>query len=197
MSTLRTLPGTREQAHHALVLLGAPATTRLVVEVHRALFDGDLAVADLAAELRDEERNYDPDVCTAYRIVPALHHDLSAARGLITLSGWSVARRLVSPRQARADALAAVVRIAEFVIIRASASVAAMGLLRRLAENVPGGAEAFLVHDPRALADAARAALAELTPSPAPDALVSRWELLPERQRLFGIHSLPHQRGGA
>ncbi|WP_306212251.1 hypothetical protein [Actinoplanes sp. RD1] len=194
MSTLSMLPGTREQARHALVLLGAPATARMVVDVHAALFDGDVSVPDLAELLRDEERRFDPDTLAAYRLVPALHHDLSAARGLVTLSGWPVARRLVSPAAARANALAAVIRIAEFIVIRASASAAAMDLLRRLAESVPGGAEAFLVHDPRALADAARAALAELTPEPVPDALVARWELLDERQRLFGVMSLPHQR---
>jgi hypothetical protein len=202
MSTLSTLPGTRlpatrEQARHALVLLGAPATPRLLVDVHTALFDGDLSVPALAGVLRDEERHYDPDALTSYRIVPALHHDLSAARALVTLSGWPVTRRLASPHQSRADALAAVARIAEFIIIRASASAASMDLLRRLAETVPGGAEAFLVHDPRALATAARAALAELTPDPAPEAVVARWELLDERQRLFGIMSLPHQRGRA
>ncbi|WP_153040106.1 hypothetical protein [Actinoplanes sp. TFC3] len=199
MSTLSTIPGTRlpatrEQARHALVLLGAPATPRLVVDVHSALFDGDLSVPGLAAVLRDEERDYDPHALTSYRIVPALHHDLSAARGMVTLSGWPVARRLVSPQQLRADALAAVARIAEFIIIRASASPAAMELLRRLAETVPGGAEAFLVHDPRALATAARAALAELTPGIASDVVVARWERLDDRQRLFGVMSLPNQR---
>ncbi|MFI5936755.1 hypothetical protein [Actinoplanes sp. NPDC051494] len=197
MSTLRTLPGIREQARHALVLLGAPATQRTVVEVHTALFDGDLSVPALAAVLREEERQYDPDALTAYRICPALHHDLSAARGLVTLGGWPVARRLASPLQARRDALAAVVRIAEFVVIRASAGATALDLLRRLADTVPGGPEAFLVHDPRALADAARTALAELAPAPAPEAAVARWERLDERQRLFGILSLPHQRGRA
>ncbi|AGL14739.1 hypothetical protein [Actinoplanes sp. N902-109] len=202
MSTLSTRPGTRlptarDQARHALVLLGAPATPRLVVDVHSALFDGDLSVPALVEILRDEERQYDPDALMSYRIVPALHHDLSAARGLVTLCGWPVARRLVSPQQSRADALAAVARIAEFVIVRATASAAAMDLLRRLAETVPGGAEAFLVHDPRALATAARAALAELTPDPAPDAVVARWERLDARQRLFGVMSLPHQRGRA
>lgn len=195
ISVLSTLPGVREQIHHTLVLLGAPATSRLVVEVHAALFDGDLSMSALAGVVRDEERRYDPDALTAYRICPALLGDLSAAPGQLTLSSWSVERRLVSPMRNRADALAAVVRIAEFVHIRATAGAAAMSLLRRLAENVPGGPEAFLVQDPRALADAARAALAQLPAEPAPAALVSRWELLDERQRLFGLHSLPHQRG--
>ncbi|MEV4639262.1 hypothetical protein AB0J80_18100 [Actinoplanes sp. NPDC049548] len=190
-----TLPGVREQARHALLLLGAPAPARLVVDVHTALFDGDLSMPALAAVLRDEERHYDPDRLAAYRICPALHHDLTVARGQVTLSGWPVGRRLVSPRSARANTLAAIVRIAEFVAIRAQASSAVIDLLRRLADTVPGGPEAFLVHDPRALADTARAALADVGAEPVPEAVERRWEGLDERQRLFGVMSLPHQRG--
>lgn len=195
MISSTTLPGVREQARHALLLLGGPAPARLVVDVHTALFDGDLSMAGVAAVLRDEERHFDPDALTAYRICPALHHDLTVARGLVTLSGWPAARRLVSPRSARAGALAAVVRIAEFVAIRAQASSAVLDLLCRLADTVPGGPEAFLVHDPRALADAARAALAEVTVEALPEAVERRWAALDERQRLFGVMSLPHQRG--
>ncbi|BCJ52021.1 hypothetical protein Asp14428_34960 [Actinoplanes sp. NBRC 14428] len=195
MITSPTLPGVREQARHALLLLGAPAPARLVVDVHTALFDGDLSMAGLATVLREEERHYDPDALTAYRICPALHHDLTVARGQVALSGWPAAKRLVSPRSARAHALAAVVRIAEFVAIRAHAGSAVLDLLRRLADTVPGGAEAFLVHDPRALADAARAALADVPAEPVPEAVERRWAALDERQRLFGVMSLPHQRG--
>ena len=196
-TTLSTFPVLREQARHALLLLGAPAPARLVVDVHTALFDGDLSVPGLAEVLRDEERHYDPDVLRAYRICPALHHDLTVARGQIALSGWPVERRLVSPAAARVNALSAVVRIAEFIVIRGTASAAAIDLLRRLAETVPGGGEAFLVHDPRALADAARAALADLTAEALPEAVLRRWEALDERHRLFGVMSLPHQRARA
>jgi len=196
-TTLSTFPVLREQARHALLLLGAPAPARLVVDVHTALFDGDLSMPGLAEVLRDEERQYDPDVLRAYRICPALHHDLTVARGRIALSVWPAERRLVSPASARISALSAVVRIAEFIVIRSSASAAAIDLLRRLAETVPGGGEAFLVHDPRALADAARAALAELPAEAVPEAVLRRWDGLDERQRLFGIMSLPHQRARA
>src|SRR5690242_15422596 len=106
-----TLPGVREQVRHALLLLGAPAPARLVVDVHTALFDGDLSMSGLAAVVRDEERHYDPDRLAAYRICPALHHDLTVARGLVALSVWPAARRLVTPRSQQAHALAAVVRI--------------------------------------------------------------------------------------
>ncbi|MGA5304021.1 hypothetical protein ACPCHT_29145 [Nucisporomicrobium flavum] len=196
-STLSTFPVVREQARHALLLLGAPAPAKLVVDVHTALFDGDLSMSGLATVLRDEERQYDPDTLRPYRICPALHHDLTVARGLVALSCWPGERRLVSPVAARANALAAVARVAEFVAIRNTAGPAVLDLLRRLAETVPGGPEAFLVHDPRALADAARAALADLSVEAVPDAVLRRWEGLDERHRLFGVTSLPHQRGRA
>ncbi|MEV4706675.1 hypothetical protein [Actinoplanes sp. NPDC049316] len=196
-SILSTFPVLREQARHALLLLGAPAPANLVVDVHTALFDGDLSMSGLATVLRDEERQYDPDALRPYRICPALHHDLTVARGLVALSCWPGERRMMSPVAARANALAAVVRIAEFVVIRNTASPAVLDLLRRLAETVPGGPEAFLVHDPRALADAARAARAELSVEAVPETVLRRWEGLDERQRLFGITSLPHQRARA
>jgi len=58
MNCQSTLPSLREQARHALLLLGVPAPARLVVEVHGAFFDGDLSVSALVALLRDEERGY-------------------------------------------------------------------------------------------------------------------------------------------
>ena len=142
-TTLSTFPVLREQARHALLLLGAPAPARLVVDVHTALFDGDLSVPGLAEVLRDEERQYDPDVLRAYRICPALHHDLTVARGQIALSCWPVERRLVSPASARVNALA------------------------------------------------------DLTAEAVAEAVLRRWERLDERQRLFGVTSLPHQRARA
>ena len=63
MTRLSALPSTREQARHALLLLGAPAPARLVIDVHRALFDGDLDMPGLAALLRSERRTAAPVVC--------------------------------------------------------------------------------------------------------------------------------------
>ena len=55
MSSQNTLPSTPEQVHHALLLLGAPAAARLIVDVHTALFDGDLAMPAMAPLLRSGE----------------------------------------------------------------------------------------------------------------------------------------------
>ena len=85
--------------------------------------------------------------------------DLTAARGLVTLSTWTVAERIRTAAVARAEALASTVRIAELVAMRPGGS--GMSLLRRLGRAVPGGPEALDLLNPATLADAARAALSE------------------------------------
>jgi hypothetical protein len=194
MTRLSTLPSSREQARRALLLIGAPASSRLVVDVHGALFDGDLTVAALVALLREEERARPAGDASAYRICPALQPDLTATRGLLTLSTWPVEGRVAAPP---ADLLAAIVRIAEFIAMREAVGAAAAALLRRLADEVPGGPEAYAVQHPAALADAARTALAAVPVVPLPPEAVQRWEGLDEHQRLFGVPRLPHQRGRA
>jgi len=194
MTRLSTMPSIREQARRALLLIGAPAPARLVVEVHGALFGGDLSRSALAALLRDEERQWSAEASPAYSICPALHADLTADRGRVTLSTWPVAGRIAAPA---ADGLAAVVRIVEFVAMRESAGRAAAALLRGLADGVPGGPEAYAVQDPSALADAARAALAAAPAPRVPEETVQRWATLDPRQQVWGAPSLPHQRGPA
>jgi hypothetical protein len=221
MTRLSTLPSTREQAHHALLLLGVPAPARLLVDVHAALFDGDLSVPGVAALLRDEERIVTPPgpdalgtsaghaeieggggaVVSPYLICPGLNLDLTAARGVITLSTWPVADRLCTPARTRADALATVVRVAEFVAERPGGG--ATRLMRHLAATVPGGPEAFDPLDPAALGDAARHAVADASlaaaveaEAPLLDAAAERATHLDLRQRLFGVAAVPHQRSG-
>jgi len=180
---LSTLPTAGEQARHALLLLGAPASARLVVQVHAALFDGDLTVAALVRERV-------PGLCAA------LTGDLSAAPGLVALAEWPLSRRIVTPAVRRADELAMIVRVAEFVAMSPVVGRAAAGLLRELAQRVPHGMEAL------DLAEAARAALsaASLTEAVAAEAelraqVLARAENLDERQRLYGVPTVPHQRG--
>ena len=203
MTSQRTLPSTREQAQHALLLLGAPAPARLVVDVHTALFDGDLDMSSLAALLRAEQRGTaemaGPD--DAYKICWGLNPDLTAARGMVALAAWPLARRIVTPAVARADALTMIVRVVEFVAMRPGTAATATRLLRQLAEVVPGGPEAVDVLDPGALAGAVRSALDEPTlaesiarEQPLRDDAVARAGQLDARQRLFGVPALPQQR---
>ena len=188
MNRLTTLPTAAEQARHALLLLGAPAGARLVVDVHAALFDGDLSVPALAGLVRDRT----PGLCAA------LHPDLTPARGLVALAEWPLERRIVTPAAHRADALAMVVRVAEFVAMRPAASRAAHLLLRELAQRVPHGPEAA------DLAEAARAALtapelvaAAAAEAPLREAAARRAAGLPAESRLYGVPAVPQQRGRA
>ncbi|GAA0532219.1 hypothetical protein GCM10010172_11220 [Paractinoplanes ferrugineus] len=182
MKHLSTLPTTAEQARRALLLLGAPAGARLVVDVHAALFDGDLTPASLT-------RARVPGLCAA------LGPDLVALPGLVALAQWPIEQRLVTPGRRRADELAMIIRVAEFAAMRRSGRAAAQ-LVRSLAERVPDGVEAV------DLADAARAALAapalaELlaAESVIREDAVARASRLADRQQLFGVADLPHQRG--
>jgi hypothetical protein len=223
MTRQSTLPSTREQAHHALLLLGVPTPARLLVDVHTALLDGDLSVSALVALLREEERAFPagPDASATaltgdqagghggtagrpypYVICPGLKADLTAARSVCTVSTWALADRICTPAVARAEALAATVRVAELVAMRPGAC--ATWLLRQLAATVPGGPEALDVLNPAALADVARTALddpalaaAVAAEQPIRDAAVLRAADLDERQRLFGVPAVPQQRGGA
>jgi hypothetical protein len=187
VNQLSTLPTTGEQARRALLLLGAPAATRLVADVHGALFDGDLSTAALARLLRERA----PGFCAALR------PDLTAAPGLLALTDWSLDRRMVTPAARRADELAMIVRVAEFVAMRRGAGRAADRLLRELAARVPGGVEAL------DLADAARAALSDAgltaqlaAEEPVRAAAAARAAELGQRQQLYGVPAVPHQRGG-
>jgi hypothetical protein len=129
-----------------------------------------------------------------------LNPDLTPARGLVSLSTWPVAERIVTPAVARAALLTSVARVAEFVAMRPGLSGAT--LLRQLAESVSGGLEALDVLNPRSLAEAARAALidpslvnAVTADEPLRTAAAERAIRLDERQQLFGLPAVPHQRG--
>ncbi|MFF5084171.1 hypothetical protein ACFY36_44595 [Actinoplanes sp. NPDC000266] len=184
-----TLPSAGEQARHALVLLGAPAPARLVARVHAALFDGDLSMPALAALVRDREAG----------LCAALDADLAAVPGLIALADWPLERRLMTPVARRASALAMIIRVVEFVGMRASLGHAAVGpaehgLLRELARDVPHGPESV------DLADGARVALESLCAAQAAEeplraAALARAVSLDADQLLYGIPAVPHQRG--
>jgi hypothetical protein len=186
VNPLTTLPSTAEQARHTLLLLGAPAPARLLVDVHGALFDGDLEVPALAGLLRGRVAGF----------APGLTAELAPAWGLLTIADWPLERRLLTPARQRADALAMVLRVAEFVAAQPHAGRAADRLLRELAQGVPHGPEAL------DLADAVRAALADerLTAAVAAEepvraAALQRAGRLEPAQRLFGLPGVPHQRG--
>jgi hypothetical protein len=188
MNRVTALPSIREQARHALLLLGAPAPARLVVDTHRALFDGDLDMAGLATLLRAERRDPAPTVC----------HGLSATLGPrhVALAEWSLDRRIVTPVADRLAIFTAIIRIAEFAAMRPGAGRSAERLLRSLATEVPGGPEALDL--PAAARAAAESARADVTAEDQLRETISvRAAALPPVHRLFGLPPVPYQRDGA
>lgn len=146
----------RERAHRALVMLGVPASTRMIVTVHRAFFPGDLRGAQLTGLRTAEERSFRAaPFARPYYLCAALTERLTAARGLLAVSTWPLEHRVVGPLSPRVDLLVATERIAEHV--------------RRLA----GGAEGLAGVPPRALrllVRMARTIPGALAEPPAPDA---------------------------
>ncbi|HEX4817981.1 MAG TPA: hypothetical protein VFV66_35010, partial [Nonomuraea sp.] len=103
----------REQVHQGLRLLGATAQPRLIVAVSEAFLGGTIRSAQLTSLRRDEERSFrSAPYGRPYYLCAALTDRLSPARGLLTLSTWSLERRVVGPLSPRVDFLTCAVAVA-------------------------------------------------------------------------------------
>ncbi|TQS42565.1 hypothetical protein [Cryptosporangium phraense] len=144
----------REQVHQALALLGAPAAPRLIVAVHEAFSGGEVPSARLTSLRRDEERSYrSAPHARPYYLCAALTHDLLApSRGLLAISTWPMATRIIGPLSPRVDFLTAAIHLAEQLQRIPDPGPAATRLLWRFAANIPGAKQ-----DPAAVARAAEA----------------------------------------
>jgi hypothetical protein len=156
-----TLLPMREQVHQVLTLLGAPSSPKLIVAVNDALFAGEVAGARLTSLRRDEERSFlAAPYSRPYYICSALTSDLlSAARGLLAISTWPMAERIIGPLSPRVDFLASAIRLAEHADRVETPRSAAMELLWRFAANIPGAAERFDAMKPAVVSRAAQAEL--------------------------------------
>ncbi|GAA2726866.1 hypothetical protein [Actinocorallia aurantiaca] len=135
----RVIP-VREQVHHALNLLGVPAAPKLILGVHEAFFSGELASGQLTSLRRDEERSFRSGPhARPYYLCAALTADLLApARGLLALSTWPAARRMVGPLSPRVDFLTSALRVTEHLErLDAEPGPAARRLLWRFAAGIP------------------------------------------------------------
>jgi hypothetical protein len=151
----------REQVHHVLTLLGAPAAPKLVLQVHEAFFPGEIVAARLTSLRRDEERSFrTAPYSRPYYLCAALTADLLApARGLLVVSTWPLPRRIVGPLSARTDFLTAAIKISEHAL-RAQAGDPGRRLLWRFAASIPGiSADTFTDVHPEKVIDAARSEL--------------------------------------
>ncbi|MCP2340977.1 hypothetical protein [Actinomadura rupiterrae] len=163
----RGLVPVREQVHQALTLLSVPAAPKLVGAVYGAFFPGEIPATRLTSLRRDEERSFrSAPYARPYYLCAALTADLLApARGLLTVSTWSLRRRIVGPLSARVDFLTAAIRVAERAQHTDTGRDARVQrLLWRFAATIPGAAGGTVgtdgTTDPAVVAEAARAELA-------------------------------------
>jgi hypothetical protein len=187
-----TAPGSllpiREQVHHALNLLTVPAAPRLIVAVHQAFFAGEMLSTRLTSLRRDEERSFrSAPYARAYYLCPALTADLlSPARGLLTVSTWTMATRMVGPLSPRVHYLTAAIKVGEAIARLDEPRPQAGRLLWRFAANIPGASDGK-----HTAAGVAKAARAELVVHEEADQLhreeaAKRASHLTDVQRLFG-----------
>jgi hypothetical protein len=148
----------REQVHQALTLICVPAAPKLISAVHEAFFAGSIPGARLTSLRRDEERSFrSAPFARPYYVCAALTADLLApARGLLAVSTWPLAQRVIGPLSLRVDYLTAAIRVAERVLRVPSPEPAAVRLLWRFAANIPGAAPSTNAMDPATVAHAAR-----------------------------------------
>jgi hypothetical protein len=178
----------REHVHHALTLLTVPAAPRLIVAVHEAFFSGEMVATRLTSLRRDEERSFrSAPYARPYYLCPALTADMLApARGLLTVSTWSTAIRIVGPLSPRVHFLTAAVQVADAITRLGQTRPRADRLLWRFAANIPGAGEGVLT--PARVARAARAELVihEEADRHAREAAAERASRLTDTRRLFG-----------
>ncbi|MFJ6771181.1 hypothetical protein ACIQOV_09465 [Kitasatospora sp. NPDC091257] len=199
-----SLPGrgavpVREQVYQSLTILGAPASPKLISSVYEAFFSESLVATKLASLRRDEERSFAVQgYSRPYYICAAINHDrLTAARGLLAVSVWSLEQRLITPLSPRADFLRHAIGTAEQIQRLGNAgnppSEAAWRLLRRFALTIPGAYSESSRPDPERVLSAARAE-AEVHRGEGSreriDAARRAREQLSDVQQLFGAREL-------
>jgi hypothetical protein len=139
----RSLLPLREQVYEALSLLQVPAAPRLIATVHEAFFGAAFPTTRVTSLKRDEERSFKTaPFARPYYICAALSADyLSPSRGLLAVSTWPLAKRVIGPLSPRVDFLTAAIRIAEALERIPDPPSSAWGLLARFAASIPGASQ--------------------------------------------------------
>ncbi|GIJ30138.1 hypothetical protein Vqi01_53000 [Micromonospora qiuiae] len=155
----------RDQVHHALTLLSAPAAPKLIAEVHNAFFGAagqSIAPGRLTHLRRDEERSFrSAPHSRPYHLCSALTAEhLAPARGLLAVSTWPLERRIIGPLSLRVDFLTAAINVAEQVARLPEQTLAVARLLRRFATSIPGAVGGHEAVEPAIVVKAAHAELA-------------------------------------
>ncbi|MRH93528.1 hypothetical protein GFY24_40085 [Nocardia sp. SYP-A9097] len=186
-----TLLPVRDQVHQALTLLSVPSAPKMIVAVQDAFFAGELSASQLASLRRDEERSFrsSPHARPFY-LCSALSADrLVASRGLVSVSTWTLSRRVVGPLSPRVDFLTAGIQVAERITRMPAPTLPVLRLLWRFATSIPDAGESFDAIDAATVANAARSELEihQETDHTERESAASRARLqLDEAEQLFG-----------
>ncbi len=137
----------REQVHAVLDRAHLPLAPQQIAALSSALYQEEISYKALTSVRHDERRAYSarPAARTFY-ICPALHHDtLAPARGLLTVSTWPLADRIIAPLTPRTIHLRLTLLVADAVeaariapAADAEPPVVLERLLWRLAATIPG-----------------------------------------------------------
>ncbi|MFI5485656.1 hypothetical protein [Micromonospora echinaurantiaca] len=183
----------RDQVHHALTLLGAPAAPKLIAEVHNAFFGAagpGLVAGKLTHLRRDEERSFRtaPHSRPYYLCSALTAEHLAPARGLLALSTWPLERRVIGPLSPRVDFLTATIKVAEQAVRMPEPTLTVARLLRRFATSIPGAVDGYEAVDPAIVIKAAQAELAVHADADRADraAAADRARRLDEAEQLYG-----------
>lgn len=110
----------RDQVIRALNVVSSPTSGKLLTDVTKAYWDEHIETKKLSSLRRDEARSWlaghDTNRRTAIRdvyVVPALSYDRFApVRGVLALSSWDLAKRLIAPLSPRVDMLQSTIALA-------------------------------------------------------------------------------------
>lgn len=136
-----SVPTAREQARLVLADLGVPASLNQIASWHFARYGEDIAYKALSSLRHDERSSYRrAPAGRPWYIVPALAAEtLAPVRGLLALSDWAAADRVVGPLTQRTAHLRITVVIADAVLLLdPDVPVALDRLLWRFATTVAG-----------------------------------------------------------
>jgi hypothetical protein len=174
-----------------LAEIGVPARARLISDYAEARFGEQVESRALSALRRDERRAWASSSSRPTYVVPALEgRFFQPIRGLLALSDWPMARRLVGPWSERTDHLVATAQLARQlawlnerdrdVAERLALVVAGM------ARSIPGALDGREVDTARVEA-AAEAERAELADEPWREEAAARArQQLSQEQQLWG-----------
>ncbi|MFD6356627.1 hypothetical protein [Nocardia tengchongensis] len=147
----------RDHVQAALLLLGVPASPKLITLVDGALGAGVLSGPKMASLRRDERNAFQAATgARAYYICSALTYNaFTTARGPHALSTWPLHQRIIGPHSPLVDRLTATINIATHIQTLPHPTPRARRLLAQIAPDLRGSTDGSL----NAVATAARAQL--------------------------------------